>query len=568
MPTATSFRVVPAKLLEVNRLILNNQLARSGAAGKVSFTHLIGWAIVQALPIGARPQLQLPGRGRRAGHGQWSAHPRWCGPSEGGNGASGARPVAGPAVFRPAHVNLGLAVDLQRPDGSRTLMVPVIKEAEALDFRRFWTAYEDLVRKVRSGKAQVTDFAGPTMTITNPGTLGTVQSVPRLMAGQGAIIGVGAIDYPAEWQGADPRQLAELGISKVVTITSTYDHRVIQGAESGLFLQRVHKLLLGEDGFYQDVFRSMGVPYEPVKYHRDVNDPFEPVGNFVEKQQKVDRLVNAYRVRGHLIAHLDPLDWTEPHMHAELDPLTYGLTVWDLDREFLAQGLAAGDRMRLGDILSLLRDAYCRTVGVEYMHIMEPEQKRWIQDHVEGAPTDLGPDEHRHILSRLNAAEALERFLETKYIGQKRFGLEGAESAIPLLDALLGDAADSGHRHAVMGMAHRGRLNVLINIVGKSYEELFGEFEGNLDPTSVQGSGDVKYHKGFRGNFRSRAGNSLDVALASNPSHLEAVGPVVEGMARAVQDALAQAGPSGSGRRACQLAGLAHRARPAGAGAR
>ena len=196
--------------------------------------------------------------------------------------------------------------------------------------------------------------------------------------------------------------------------------------------------------------------------------------------------------------------------------------------------------MRLGDVLSLLRDAYCRTVGVEYMHIMEPQQKRWIQDHVEGAPTELGPEEHRHILSRLNAAEALERFLETKYIGQKRFGLEGAESAIPLLDALLGDAADLGHRHAVMGMAHRGRLNVLINIVGKSYEELFGEFEGNLDPTSVQGSGDVKYHKGFRGEFVSRAGHSLDVALASNPSHLEAVGPVVEGMARAIQDTLAQ----------------------------
>ena len=544
VPTATSFRVVPAKLLEVNRLILNNQLARSGAAGKVSFTHLIGWAIVQA--VQSVPALNnsymdkseepdpVDGRGAPGG----------------GNGTNGANratpgpgaPVDGPAVFRPAHVNLGLAVDLQRPDGTRALMVPVIKEAEALDFRGFWSAYEELVRKVRSGKVQVTDFAGPTITITNPGTLGTVQSVPRLMVGQGAIIGVGSIDYPAEWHGADPRQLAELGISKVVTITSTYDHRVVQGAESGLLLQRMHKLLLGEDGFYQDVFRSMGVPYEAVKYHRDVSDPFEPVSNFVEKQQKVDRLVNAYRVRGHLIAHLDPLDWTEPRMHAELDPLTYGLTVWDLDREFLVQGLGARDRMRLGEVLSLLRNAYCRTVGVEYMHIMEPEQKRWIQHHVEGAPTDLGPDEHRHILSRLNAAEVLERFLETKYIGQKRFGLEGAESAIPLLDALLDDAADLGHRHAVMGMAHRGRLNVLINIVGKSYEELFGEFEGNLDPTSVQGSGDVKYHKGFRGIFSSRAGNSLDLALASNPSHLEAVGPVVEGMARAVQDGLAQTG--------------------------
>jgi 2-oxoglutarate dehydrogenase E1 component len=528
VPTATSFRVVPAKLLEVNRLILNNQLARTGAAGKVSFTHLIGWAIVQALK--AVPALNASFVDQPSAPGT-------------GNGASkGSAPAPAPAVFRPAHVNLGLAVDQQRSDGTRALMVPVVREADILDFRGFWSAYEDLVRKVRSGKAEVTDFAGPTITITNPGTLGTVQSVPRLMAGQGAIIGVGTIDYPAEWHGADPRQLAELGVSKVVTITSTYDHRVVQGAESGLFLQRVHKLLLGEDGFYQDVFRSMGVPYEAVKYHRDVSDPFEKASNFIEKQQKVDRLVNAYRVRGHLIAHLDPLDWTEPQMHAELDPVTYGLTVWDLDREFIVHDLGPKTRMRLGDVLALLRDAYCRTVGVEYMHIMEPVQKRWIQEHVEGVPADLGPEEHRHILSQLNAAEALERFLETKYIGQKRFGLEGAESAIPLLGALLDNAADLGHRHAVMGMAHRGRLNVLINIVGKSYEELFGEFEGNLDPSSVQGSGDVKYHKGFRGTYQSRAGNTIAVALASNPSHLEAVGPVVEGMARALQDELARPG--------------------------
>jgi len=447
-----------------------------------------------------------------------------------------------PSVLHSEHVNLGLAVDLQRPDGARSLMVPVIKGADQLDFRGFWQAYEDLVRKVRSGKAEVSDFAGATVTMTNPGTLGTVQSVPRLMAGQGAIIGVGSIDYPAEWQGADPRQIAELGVSKVVTISSTYDHRVIQGAESGLFLQRLHRLLLGEEGFYEGVFRSMGVPYEAIKYRKDENDPFDRASTFNEKQQRVDRLVNAYRVRGHLIAHLDPLDWREPHMHPELDTTTYGLSVWDNEREFLAHDFGR-DRMRLGDMLSLLRDAYCRTVGVEYMHIMDPEQKRWIQRHVEGVPTAVGPDEHRHILSKLNAAEALERFLDTKYIGQKRFGLEGAESAIALLDALLERAADSGHTHAVMGMAHRGRLNVLINIVGKGYKELFDEFEGNLDPSTVQGSGDVKYHKGFRGTFVARSGKGLDVVLASNPSHLEAVGPVVEGMARALQDSSAGSRP-------------------------
>lgn len=540
VPTATSFRVVPAKILEVNRLILNNQLARVGTSGKVSFTHLIAWAIVQAVQAVPALNSSFVVTSGDNGAGNGSAHS-----AEAAQGTGSPAKGGGPAVFRPAHVNLGVAVDLEKSDGTRSLMVPVVQRADEADFRGFWKAYEDLVRKVRSGKGEVPDFVGATITITNPGTLGTVQSVPRLMAGQGAIVGVGSIDFPAEWQGADRRQVAELGVSKVVTISSTYDHRVIQGAESGLFLQRVHKLLMGEDGFYEGVFRSMGVPYEPVRYNQDVNDPFEPATNYVEKQQKVERLVNAHRVRGHLIAHLDPLDWKEPQMHAELDPSTYGLTVWDLDREFLAQGLAGKDRMRLGEILSLLRDAYCRTVGVEYMHIMEPEQKRWIQHRVEGAATNLGPEEHRHILAQLNAAEALERFLETKYIGQKRFGLEGAESAVPLLDALLERAADEGHKHAVMGMAHRGRLNVLINIVGKSYQELFGEFEGNLDPTTVQGSGDVKYHKGFRGTFRTGSGNELDVALASNPSHLEAVGPVVEGMARALQDTISTASAAG-----------------------
>ncbi len=334
VPTATSFRVIPAKILEVNRLILNNQLARVGTSGKVSFTHLIAWAVVQAVRV--VPAIN-------------SSFVETPGADAAGNGAGAPARAGGPAVFRPAHVNLGVAVDLEKSDGTRSLMVPVVQRADEADFRGFWKAYEDLVRKVRAGKGEVPDFVGATITITNPGTLGTVQSVPRLMAGQGAIVGVGTIDYPAEWQGADRRQLAELGVSKVVTLSSTYDHRVIQGAESGLFLQRAHKLLMGEDGFYEGVFRSMGVPYEPVRYNQDVNDPFEPATNYLEKQQKVDRLVNAYRVRGHLIAHLDPLDWKEPQMHAELDPATYGLTVWDLDREFLAQGLAGKDRMRLGE---------------------------------------------------------------------------------------------------------------------------------------------------------------------------------------------------------------------------
>ena len=507
VPTATSARVVPARLLEVNRTILNNHLGRT-RGGKVSFTHLIGFAIVRALD--AVPVMT-------------SAFVR--------------KPDGTPAVARPERVGLGLAVDVGKNDGSRTLVVPCIRQADLLDFREFWAAYEDLIRKVRTNKLTPDDFAGVTLTLTNPGTIGTVHSVPRLMPGQGAIIGVGAIDYPAEYQAADPRMLAQLGVSKVLTLTSTYDHRVIQGAESGLFLQRAHALLLGEDGFYDDVFRAMGVPYEPVRWRRDVN-PVDQERAHLTKQMHVQTVINIYRVRGHLIADLDPLGVKEPKTHPELDPATYGLTIWDLDREFITEGLAGRDVQRLADILGILRDAYCRTVGVEYMHIQEPDQKRWIQEHVEGVDTSLPADEQRHILGRLNAAEAFERFLHTRYVGQKRFGLEGGESAIPLLDAVLDEAAKAGLVEAVLGMAHRGRLNVLANIVGKSYRELFREFEGDIDPDTVQGSGDVKYHKGAAGKFVGRSGREIPVTLASNPSHLEAVDPVVEGMTRAKQDLL------------------------------
>jgi len=507
VPTATSFRVVPARLLEVNRKILNNHLSRT-RGGKVSFTHLIGYAIVQAIKdVPVMNSAFVPGDK--------------------------------PGVIRHDHVGLGLAVDVEKSDGSRTLLVPVIKNADTLDFHGFWAAYEDLIRKVRNNKIGVDDFAGATVSLTNPGTIGTVQSVPRLMPGLGVIVGVGRIDYPEEYQAADPRLIAQLGVSKVVTITSTYDHRIIQGAESGLFLQRVHRLLLGEDGFYDDVFAAMGVPYEPVRWRRDVN-PIDNEATQLAKQVHVQTLINMYRVRGHLIADLDPLKAKPPSMHAELDPASYGLTIWDLDREFFIDGLAGKETMTLGDALGILRDAYCRTIGVEYMHIQEPDQKRWIQEHVEGVDTAFTKEEQRHILERLNAAEAFERFLHTKYVGQKRFGLEGGESAIPMLDAILDEAARAGLSEVVLGMAHRGRLNVLTNIVGKSYRKLFQEFEGDLDPNTVQGSGDVKYHKGATGKYVGMSGKEIPVTLASNPSHLEAVDPVVEGMARARQDILDQ----------------------------
>ena len=510
VPTATSVRTVPAKLLEVNRQVLNNQLARTTGA-KVSFTHLIAYAVVRAL--GAVPSLN-------------SSYVE--------EAAAGGRVV--PGVVRHRHVGLGLAVDVARPDGSRTLMVPCVKDADELDFREFVLAYEELVRKVHTGKASPDDFAGVTVSLTNPGTLGTAQSVPRLMPGQGAIVGVGAISNPAGFEAADPRVLAELGVGRVVTLTSTYDHRIIQGAESGLFLAYVAECLTGGHGFYDEVFQSMAVPYKAVRWHADRSATDDREQERLLKQVHVQTLINMYRVRGHLIAHLDPLDAEPPRIHPELDPLTYGLTIWDLPREFVADGLAGRERATLDEILHILRDAYCRTLGIEYMHIQDPAQKRWIQEHVEGVDPAVSPDEQRHILDRLNAAEVFERFLHTRYVGQKRFGLEGAESLIVVLDTLLDDAARTGVVEAVLGMAHRGRLNVLANIVGKSYREIFEEFEGNLDPESVQGSGDVKYHKGATGKFTGPSGIELAVSMASNPSHLEAVDPVVEGMARAKQD--------------------------------
>jgi 2-oxoglutarate dehydrogenase E1 component len=439
-------------------------------------------------------------------------------------------------------VNLGLAVDVAKSDGSRTLVVPVVRDADTLTFAEFLAAYEELVRKVKTNKLQVSDFQGATVTLTNPGTIGTVQSVPRLMPGQGVIVGVGSIDYPAEFQGADESALAQFGVSKVVTITSTYDHRIIQGAESGLFLKRVHELLLGEHDFYAQVFRSLEVPYESVKWRQDAS-PLDREDSMLAKQMQVATLIRAHRARGHLIADLDPLRWKEPKMHDELDPATYGLTIWDLDREFLTGGVAGNERLPLGDLLHVLRDAYCRTIGIEYMHIQNTDEQRWIQEHVEGVGLQMSGDEMIHILDRLNAAEAFEKFLATKYVGTKRFGLEGAESAIPILDAVLSCAADEGLDSAVLGMAHRGRLNVLANIVGKSYDQIFKEFEGHIDESSVQGSGDVKYHLGASGKYESPNGRDIRVELAANPSHLETVDPIVLGMVRARQD---QIEPPGS----------------------
>ncbi len=426
-----------------------------------------------------------------------------------------------PQLVHHPHLGLGIAVDVAKADGSRSLVVPCIKAAEAMDFRTFHATYEALIAKVRSNKLSPDDMAGVTVSITNPGTIGTRHSVPRLMPGQAAIIGLGAIDFPAAFQAADPEKLAEIGISKVVTVTSTYDHRIIQGAESGMFLDRVEDLLKGADGFYDEVFRSMGVPYEPARWNRDHN-PSDTVRAQVVKAAAVQEIINAYRSRGHLIADIDPLEIKRPSMPVELDPATYDLTIWDLDREVYTGGIAGQEWQRFGDLLRILRDAYCRTVGVEYMHIMEPEEKRWIQEQMEGVDARLELGTERRILRQLNLAEAFEKFLAKRYPGTKRFGLEGGESAMVVLDAVLSTAPEVGVTEAVIGMPHRGRLNTLVNVVGKPVEQLFREFEDVIEGT-VYGSGDVKYHLVRRASSRRPTGmrsrsRSRRIRATSKPS--------------------------------------------------
>ncbi len=529
VPTATSVRHVPAKLLEMEREVMNRYLiSRSGA--KISFTHIITYAVVKGLMEvpAMRSVYEVVANG--------DAQPSSAGVPQ---SVSVSRPetVLQVRAASHRHVNLGIAIDMKKPGGERTLLVPVIKNADTLGFKGLFLAYEDLIRRSNSGKLTVDDFQGATATLTNPGTLGTAQSVPRLMKGQSVIVGVGSISYPAELQGADPRALAELGVSKTVTLTSTYDHRVIQGAESGIFLSYVSECLLGKHGFYEEIFSELDIPIHPVKWEQDrhsLNDIYE----LMHKQVQVQRLINMYRVRGHLIADLDPLSVDPPAMHTELDPASYGITLFDYDREFAVDGVGGRERMRLGEALDILRDAYCSTLAVEFTHIQDPEQKRWVQDHMELPGSSFAPEEQEHILQLLNAAEAFEHFLHTRYVGQKRFGLEGAESAIVILNYILEQATYGGVQSAVIGMAHRGRLNVLANIVGMSLNDIFQDFEGIVDLDSVQGSGDVRYHNGAKGIFSARSGARLPVMMASNPSHLEAVDPVVEGMTRAIQDHL------------------------------
>ena len=508
IPIATSFRAIPVKVLEENRLIINSYLKKTNS-GKISFTHIIGWAIVKA--ISSIPALNnaftiIDGQ---------------------------------PNLIKKNSVNLGLAVDLEKKDGSRSLIVPNIKNSDKMNFRQFFDAYNDIINRSRTGKIDISDFQGTTITLTNPGTIGTVASQPRLMIGQGAIIATGALDYPAEYQAVTKDIITKLGISKVMNITSTYDHRIIQGAESGLFLQKMHKLIIGEEGFYDNIFSDLGMPVKPVVWRSDNNpDSFDGIDNLeeIEKQAKAIQLINMYRVRGHLLANLDPLKPIAKY-HPELDPNTYGFTVWDYDREFITPRLAGLRTATLRNILDILQKTYCENIGVEYMHIQDPKEKQWLQDKME--PIKNQPsftnEEKKHILYKLIQAENFEKFVDKKYIGHKRFSLEGSETIIPVLDYLLGLAAIEKVDELVLGMAHRGRLNILANIIGKNLQEIFSEFEDITDADSVEGSGDVKYHLGAAGIYETIYGDDINVSVASNPSHLEFVNPVVEGIVRAKQ---------------------------------
>jgi multifunctional 2-oxoglutarate metabolism enzyme len=509
VPTATSVRTVPVKALEENRLILNSIVVKRGLP-KLSFTHILAWAIVRALE--RFPNL---------------------------NNTYGLHDGV-PVKVQRGSVNLGLAVDTTRKDGSRILLVPSVKRANTMHFAEFVRAFDEVITKARKNKLTPDDLVGATVTLTNPGMLGTGMSMPRLMEGQGTIVATGSIEFPAEFQAVMPEVLSHLAISKVVNLTSTYDHRVIQGAESGEFLQYMHQLLTGEHRFYDQIFAAFEVPFAPIIYSREFgHDPFHQGDqpDMIDKEGRVIQMIHAYRVRGHMLADVNPLG-LEAYHYPELDPAHYGLSIWDLDREFDTGGLGGMKRATLRDILATLRDTYCDQIGIEWMHIQDPDKRRWVRDRVETTHLKTNSDNDRKVdtYRKLTRAELLETFLHTKFLGAKRFSLEGGESALIILDELLENAALNERKGVVIGMAHRGRINVLANMMGKPLQKVFQEFEGSIDPESLQGSGDVKYHLGARGIYATPEGTSVPIFLAPNPSHLEAVDPVVEGIARAVQD--------------------------------
>lgn len=519
VPTATTFREISVRALEAARARFNTDLKAAGRTEKASFTHFIAWALVQAA----------------------KQHPVM--------GNSFAMIGGAPHRITPDGIHLGLAVDVERKDGTRGLVVPVLKHAETMGYAEFQAAYDTLVEKARTNKLMPDDFAGGSMTLTNPGGLGTVASVPRLMAGQGSIIAVGAIGYPPEFATSSPDTIAQLGLSKVMTITSTYDHRVIQGAESGAYLRTVEGLLSGGEGFYEGIFAAFGLGAG--NWELGVGGALsasvtKAVPNTqLEHVAAAMALVKAHRTHGHLAARLDPLG-SEPEGDPSLDPVSLGLTP-----EVMATIPAAILRIAvpgatLAEALPNLQATYCGTIAYEVEHVSDHKQRVWLREVIESGAhrTPMTKEERIALLDRLIAVESFERFLHKAYLGQKRFSIEGVDLLVPMLDLVLELSADQGAREVVVGMAHRGRLNVLTHNVCRPEVTIFAEFEGGrkveggfADPGdgTGDGTGDVKYHHGAEGAYRTRSGKAITVALAHNPSHLEFVGPVVGGRARARQ---------------------------------
>ncbi len=516
IPTATSFRTLTVTTLDARRRELK------AAGHRVSFTHLIGYAIAragtEAMPVMARHFAEIDGR---------------------------------PHFVDDGAVNLGIAVDLERKDGGRTLMVPVIRDAGRLGFEGFLAAFNDLIARARDGALTADDLQGANLTLTNPGGIGTVASVPRLMPGQGTIVATGAIGYPVGLEAIGE----SIGAEKVMTMTSTYDHRVIQGAESGRFLQVVEGLLGGDEGFYEAVFSDLGAsapaaveapaapaaaPAAPAPAEAPAPGA-APDEALLQAVQAATSLIKAHRTHGHLAARLDPLG-SEPEGDPALDPEPLGLTP-----EVMAQIPARILRIfvpgeTLAEALPHLRETYCGTIAYEVEHIASHRQRMWLREKIESGTyrQRLDPDEAKALLRRLTQVDSLERFMHRAYLGQKQFSIEGLDMTVPMLDEMIQLSAGQGAKEVVIGMAHRGRLNVLAHNLGRAYETIFREFEGASSIEAVTtipqgGTGDVKYHHGAQGSYRLPDGESIIVRLESNPSHLEYVSPVVTGATRALQ---------------------------------
>jgi 2-oxoglutarate decarboxylase len=516
IPTATSFRTITVTTLDARR----KQLKEAGR--RVSFTHLIAYAIARAateqMPVMARAFSEIDGK---------------------------------PHVVDAGAVNLGIAVDVERKDGGRTLMVPVIRDAGRLSFPEFLDAFGDLITRARDNSLTADDLQGANLSLTNPGGIGTIASVPRLMKGQGTIVATGAIGYPPGLGAVG----AQIGAEKVMTMTSTYDHRIIQGAESGQFLQVVEQYLQGEHGFYEQVFSDLAVDFVPPApapappQPKIVTQPEAPAAvpaeapseQLLQAVQAATSLIKAHRTHGHLAARLDPLG-SEPEGDPALDPEPLGLTE-EIMRQIPAKILRTYvPGATLADALPHLRETYCTTIAYEIEHIASHRQRMWLREKIESGAfrAPLSADEKRKLLRRLTQVDSLERFMHKAYLGQKQFSIEGLDMTVPMLDEMIQLSAAAGAREVVLGMAHRGRLNVLAHNLGRAYETIFREFEGASSIEAVTtipqgGTGDVKYHHGAQGTYQLEGDGSIIVRLESNPSHLEYVSPVVEGATRAVQ---------------------------------